>query len=67
MRDAQTMAETIGEHGRRMEELISGLEHSLAAMFATQTETVSRLRDRLLEHDRRWLEQSANRRAAFAS
>src|SRR5262249_46819551 len=65
-RDASPIVERISEHGRRMEEVMSGLEKSLVALFATQTETLNRLRDRLPEHDRRWLEQSANRRAAFA-
>jgi hypothetical protein len=65
-RDVQPIVASISEHGRRMEDMFGELEQSLAAMFATQAETVSRLRDRVLEHDRRWLEQSANRRAAFA-
>jgi hypothetical protein len=65
-RDEQSIVERIDEHGRRMEEVMTGLEQSLAALFASQTESLNRLRDRLLEHDRHWLEQAANRRAAFA-
>ena len=64
-RDEPSIVERIDEHGRRMEDIVGGLEQSLAALFESQTETLNRLRDRVLEHDRRWLEQSANRRAAF--
>jgi hypothetical protein len=58
--------ERIGDHGRRLDDALGELERSLAGLFASQTETLNHLRDRVLEHDRRWLEQSANRRAAFA-
>ena len=60
------LVETIADHGRRFEEVLSDLEQSLTALFTTQIETLQRLRDQARDHDRRWAEQSANRRTVFS-
>jgi hypothetical protein len=65
-RGVHQLLETIADHGRRFEEVLSDLEQSLAALFTTQIETLQRLRDQARDHDRRWTEQSANRRTAFS-
>jgi hypothetical protein len=65
-RGLHSLAATISEHGRRVEDVMSDLEQSLTALFATQIAALQRLHDQARDHDRRWAEQNANRRASFA-
>jgi hypothetical protein len=49
----------------RLEQLTRDMESSLTRLLTTQIEALTRLRERLEEHERRWIEQAGARRAAM--
>lgn len=59
--------EAVDDGSRQLEQALHDLESSLTNLFQTQIETLNRLRDQTQQHERRWTEQTAARRAAFAS
>ncbi len=65
-RAVHQLVETVGEHGRRLEEVLSELERSLTTLFNTQLDAFRQLRDHAREQERRWVEQTTNRRTAYA-
>jgi hypothetical protein len=56
--------ETIAEQSGRLEEVLSDLEQSLVSLFTTQIDALARLGEQARDQERRWVEQTANRRAA---
>ena len=61
----QSPVETVDETSRRLEQTARDLETSLTHLFTTQIESLQRLRDRVDEQERRWVEQQSARRAAL--
>ena len=61
----QSPVEGVSETSRRLEQTARDLETSLTHLFTTQIETLQRLRDRVDEQERRWVEQQSARRAAL--
>lgn len=49
----------------RLEQVTRDMEASLTRLLTTQIEALTRLRERLEEHERRWIEQTGARRAAM--
>ena len=60
-----SISDTVHETSRQLEQTARDLENSLTRLFATQIETLQRLRDRVDEQERRWVEQQAARRATL--
>ncbi len=61
----QQFAETIADQGGRLEQVLSDLEHSLVSLFTAQIDALGRLAEQARDQERRWVEQTANRRAAL--
>ncbi len=61
----QSQLDAVGESSRQLEQTARDLETSLTRLFTTQIETLQRLRDRIAEHERRWVEQQGARRATL--
>ena len=61
----QSPVEAVSETSRRLEQTARDLETSLTHLFTTQIESLQRLRDRVDEQERRWVEQQSARRAAL--
>jgi len=61
----QSSADAVNESSRQLEQTARDLETSLTRLFATQIETLQQLRDRVAEHERRWVEQQSARRATL--
>jgi len=59
----QRLVNTLAEQGGQLEDVLSDLETSLTSLFTTQFESLSRLCEQARQQERRWVEQSANRRA----
>lgn len=57
--------DAVSESSRQLEQTAHDLETSLTHLFTAQIETLQRLRDRIDEHERRWVEQQGARRAAL--
>jgi len=49
----------------RLEQVTRDMEASLTRLLTTQIEALTHLRERLEEHERRWIEQTGARRAAM--
>lgn len=52
----------VDDGGRHVAQTLGDLETSLARLFQTQIEALQRLRERALDHERRWIEHAALRR-----
>ena len=61
----QSSLDAVGEATRQLEQTARDLETSLTHLFTTQIETLQRLRDRVDEQERRWVEQQSARRATL--
>jgi hypothetical protein len=61
----QSSLDAVGEASRQLEQTARDLETSLTRLFTTQIETLQRLRDRVDEQERRWVEQQSARRATL--
>lgn len=64
-RAARQMQDSLDEHGRQFEQIMGELEAALARLFGTQIDILTRLREQADEHERRWVEHGAARRASF--
>ena len=65
-RQVEHVIETVGEHTQRLEEVLNELEQSMTSLLTTQLNSFHRLRDQAQEQERRWLEQTADRRASYS-
>jgi hypothetical protein len=59
----QDLAAQIDDGSRRIAQTVGDLDTSLARLFETQIESLQRLVERALEHERRWVDAAAMRRA----
>lgn len=55
----------LDEHGRQFEQIVGDLEAALTRLFGVQLDVLTRLREQADEHERRWVEHGAARRASF--